>query len=70
MAARKGAKHHAAKLTEAGVRAARKAYANNKSIVIDGKRVPVTASSLARKYGVAHQTMHAILKGETWKHVS
>lgn len=70
MSAHKGAKHHAAKMTEAGVRAARKSYESGNFIVIDGKRSPVTVNSLARKYGVSHQTMHSILKRETWKHVA
>lgn len=60
MAAHQGAKHHAAKMTTAKVRQARKSYATGKW----------TARALAEKYGVAHQTMHAILKHKTWKHVS
>jgi hypothetical protein len=70
MAANKGAKHHAAKMTEAGVKAARKAYDNGSFIMVDGKRHPVTVNALARKYGVSHQTMHALLKRRTWQHVS
>jgi hypothetical protein len=69
MPARKGSKHHAAKMTEATVRAARKAYANASWVMFDGKRHPVNASTLARKYGVTHQTMQAVLDGKTWKHV-
>lgn len=70
MAAHKGAKHHAAKMTEASVRAARNAYEHGNFILVDGKRSPVTVNALARKYGVSHQTMHAIVKRETWKHVA
>jgi hypothetical protein len=69
MAAKQGAKHHAAKMTTATVRAARRAYERGGNVTIDGKRVPVTINSLARKYGVAHQTMHSILTYRTWKHV-
>lgn len=70
MAARQGAQHHAAKMTEATVKAARKAYAEASWVMLDGKRHPVNASTLARKYGVTHQTMRAILKGHTWRHVT
>lgn len=69
MSARKGAQHHAAKMTEATVRAARKAYNEASWVMVDGKRHPVNASTLARKYGVTHQTMRALLRGETWGHV-
>lgn len=69
MAARPGGKHHAAKLTEATVKAARNTFATGKFVMLDGKRWPVTASSLARKYGVTHQTMRAALRGDTWRHV-
>ena len=69
MAANTGSKHHATKLTEADVRAARKAAASGKFLVLDGKRHPVNTNTLARKYGVAHQTMRNILTGVTWKHV-
>jgi hypothetical protein len=69
MGAKQGAKHHAAKMTEATVRAARHTFENGKYLVVDGKRYPVTVNGLARKYGVSHQTMHAILKRKTWKHV-
>lgn len=70
MAANQGSKHHASKMTEAKVRAARKAFTDASWVVVDGKRHPVNASTLARKYGVTHQTMRSILKNETWKHVS
>lgn len=70
MAAHKGAKHHAAKMTEATVRSARNSFENGNFIVIDGKRSPVTVNALARKYGVSHQTMHALLKRKTWGHVA
>lgn len=69
MVAHKGSKHHAAKMTESTVRAARKAYAESSWVLLDGKRHSVNASTLARKYGVTHQTMRSILKGDTWKHV-
>lgn len=70
MAARQGSDHHAAKMTPATVRAARKAHAKASWIVLDGKRHPVNANTLARKYGVTHQTMRSLLSGETWKHVT
>jgi hypothetical protein len=71
MAAKKGSNHHASKMTEATVRAARRAYAKPRPsfIVLEGKRHPITVSSLARKYNVSRQTMSVILKGDTWKHV-
>jgi hypothetical protein len=69
MAANKGSAHHASKMTEADVKAARKTYDTGKFIIVDGKRQPVTVNALARKYGVAHQTMHAIVKRKTWKHL-
>lgn len=69
MSANKGSKHHAAKMTEATVRAARKTYETGSWVVIAGKRWPVNVNTLARKYGVSHQTMHALLKRETWQHV-
>lgn len=69
MAARKGAQHHNAKLTEATVKAARKAYRNASWVMLDGKRHPVNISTLARKYGVSHQTMNSCLKGDTWRDV-
>lgn len=69
MAANKGSKHHGAKMTEAKVRAARKAYQSASWVVLDGKRHPVNANTLAQKYGVAHQTMRSILRGDTWGHV-
>jgi hypothetical protein len=69
MAARQGKNHHAAKLTEATVRAARKTYEKGSFVLVDGKREKVTVNALARKYGVSHQTMHSALKRQTWKHV-
>lgn len=69
MVAHKGSKHHMAKLDEASVRAARRTFAEGSWVILDGKRHPVSASSLARKYGVAHQTMASILRGDTWRHV-
>lgn len=69
MAANKGSRHHASKMTEAEVRAARRSYEKGTYIVVDGKREPITVNSLARKYGVAHQTMHAVVKRKTWKHI-
>jgi uncharacterized protein YjcR len=59
MSARQGAKHHAARLTTAKVRQARKSYATGK----------YTIAALAKKYEVAPQTMHAVLTYRTWKHV-
>lgn len=70
MPANKGSRHHAAKMTEVTVRAARRAAHRGGEIMVDGKRRTVTTSSLARKYGVTHQTMRSILMGETWRHVS
>jgi hypothetical protein len=70
MSARPGSKHHNAKLTDATVRAARKTFANGSWVMLDGKKHPVNISTLARKYGVSHQTMHSALKGQTWRHVS
>lgn len=69
MSANQGSKHHAAKMTEATVKAARNTFENGKFLMVDGKRHPVTVNALARKYGVSHQTMHAVLKRKTWKHV-
>ncbi len=69
MAARKGAKHHMAKMDAASVRAARDTFKNGSFIMVDGKRQPITVAALARKYGIAPQSMHSILKGDTWKHV-
>lgn len=60
MAARQGAKHHAAKMTTAKVRQARKSYETGKW----------TIKALAEKYGVSHQSMHALLNRKTWKHVA
>lgn len=70
MPARKGTNHHASKMTEAKVRAARKSFNEGRAIVVDGKRVKVTIASLARKYGITHQSMNAIVHRQTWKHVS
>lgn len=78
MAAKKGTAHHLAKMTPATVRAARKTYRRavegGANIVIDGKRVPVTVNSLARKYGISHQSMRSLLNPQedwgTWKHVA
>jgi hypothetical protein len=66
MPAKQGAKHHAAKLTIAQVRQVRKSYA-----VIDSKtgKRKWTIKALADKYGVAHQTMWAIVHHKTWTHV-
>ncbi len=69
MAARTGAKHHAAKMTVAKVRQARKLYESQARDKDTGRR-KWTMTSLAEKYGVAHQTMHAILSRKTWKHVT
>lgn len=66
MAAKSGAKHHAAKMTAAKVRQARKSYEVRDR---NGKR-KWTIVGLAAKYGIAHQTMWAILSGQTWKSVT
>lgn len=60
MTALSGTKHHFAKMTVAKVRQARKSYDTGKWSI----------AALADKYGVAPQTMHAILQRRTWKHVS
>lgn len=70
MSARPGSKHHAAKMTEAKVKAARKAFADASWLLVDGKRQPVNISTLAKKYGVSHQAMSDIVKGRSWRHVS
>lgn len=69
MSAKKGAKHHNAKMTAATVRAARETYETGRWILVDGKRQPVNIKNLARKYGVSSQTMHAIIRGKTWTDV-
>ncbi len=60
MAALSGSKHHNAKLTAAKVRQARKTHAAGKKSI----------KALAEKYGVANQTMWAVVHGKTWKSVS
>lgn len=35
-----------------------------------GKRSPFNQSSLAKKYGVTQDTIHKIITGKTWRHVS
>jgi hypothetical protein len=69
MAANRGSKHHAAKMTEATVREARRKYESASWLVIDGKRQPVTPGTLAKKYGVSRETMVALLSRRTWGHV-
>ena len=61
MAANKrlGAKHHASKMTTAKVKQARKSFATGKW----------TQAKLAEKYGISPQSMSAILKRQSWKHV-
>jgi uncharacterized protein YjcR len=58
--AHKGAKHHNAKMTTAQVRQARKSYATGKW----------TLQGLADKYGVTRQSMHAVIRRDTWKHIA
>lgn len=70
MPAKKGAKHHNAKLTPASVREARRIFSQGKFLIINGERHPVTITALARRYGVSHQTMYSAIKGHTWGHVS
>jgi hypothetical protein len=65
MAQHQGAKHHAAKMTTATVRQARKSYELKTK---EGKR-KWTITALAVKYGITPQSMDAILKRRTWKHV-
>jgi uncharacterized protein YjcR len=66
MTANQGAKHHNAKMTTTTVRQARKSY----EVVDKNGRRKWTVAALAEKYGVSPQTMHAIIKRTTWKHVS
>lgn len=54
-----GARHHAAKMTAAKVRQARKSYATGKW----------TISALAAKYGISRPSMSAIVHETTWKHL-
>lgn len=62
----RGAKHHAAKMTDAKVRQARKSYAiRNKR----GDR-KWTIAALARRYGVSRPAMSDLLNGRTWTHVA
>lgn len=61
-----GAKHHAAKMTAAKVRQARKSYEVRDRY---GNR-KWTIAALARKYGVTAPSMRAILDRRTWKHVA
>lgn len=65
MPAQIGSKHHAAKMTPAKVRQARKSYEVRGK---DGKRKN-TMLVLAERYGIKVQTMHSILHRKTWKHV-
>lgn len=53
----RGAAHHSAKLTEPDVLAIRAA---------EGKR---TAKELAARYGIRYESIHAIWKRRTWKHL-
>jgi hypothetical protein len=55
----KGSKHHAAKLTEAKVRAIRRSYGVGKG-----------TSVLALKYGVSHTTIRRVLQRTGWSHVA
>ncbi|HSE46446.1 MAG TPA: hypothetical protein VLA89_14060 [Gemmatimonadales bacterium] len=65
MPAAYGNKHPKAKMTTAKVRQARKSYEVRDK---DGKR-KWTLASLAAKYGVTAQTMHAIIHRKSWSHV-
>jgi len=60
MPARTGVKHHAAKMTAAKVRQARKSYATGNWTIV----------ALADKYGITRQSMDAILRHKTWKSVA
>jgi len=60
MPARLGVKHHAAKMTTAKVKQARKSYDTGKW----------TISGLARKYEISHQAMWSIIRRKTWSHVA
>lgn len=53
-----GEKHGKAKMTEDGVRAARKAWANGESI-----------KSIARRYGVSSCSISHIVNRKLWRHV-
>lgn len=70
MPAKQGSAHHNAKMTPASVRAARKAFTRGGRVMVDGKLADATIASLARKYGITHQSMRSILFHETWRHVS
>jgi len=59
MPAHKGELHHSTRMTEEKVREARRLWASG----------DYTISNLARKYEISHQSMTAILRGETWRHV-
>lgn len=54
-----GVKHHAAKMTTAKVRQARKSFDAGKA----------TISQLARKYDISPPSMSDIVYRRTWKHV-
>ncbi|WP_432112755.1 hypothetical protein [Streptomyces sp. S1] len=60
MSARQGAKHHAAKMTVAKVRQARKYFDSDR----------MTVAALAAKYGLTWSAMNQIVRRQTWKHVS
>ena len=59
---RKGEDHHNAKFTDADILEIRKKY----------KRLhkKLSCTALARKYGVHPRTIHSIVTGESWTHVT
>lgn len=64
MPANKGSMHHNSKMTDEKVRVARRYHTDGDN---DGKVWNI--SELARSFGITHQSMRAILMGDTWKHV-
>lgn len=58
-ARRQGSAHHASKLNEKTVRKIRSEY--------KWRSREFGCHGLARKYGVDPSTIHAVVKGETWK---
>lgn len=60
MAAHQGAKHHAAKMTTAKVRQARKYFDSGR----------MTVAALAEKYGISWSSMNSIVQRKSWKSVS
>ncbi|KKM21473.1 hypothetical protein LCGC14_1635040 [marine sediment metagenome] len=60
-----GEAHHKAKLTEKQVREIRASGWTPQN----HPRKAVSSPKLARKYGVSHPTIQAVLRGTTWRHL-